>query len=201
LSKFNKTTNLIEGAIILNTPITTDHTPIRYTHYRPLYLKNLAQEFINKDIDKQKWQEAYDWIKELDSITTREARRKWNTYVESAFEPVERKTTVGMAFKVLFSRPYNLIKYLNYKDNDFVSNLIWTGQKNINFFELLPKIKQPVLLVTGRFDDIAIPEEIQKAEELLKNSVTKILPNAGHQSFIDQPELFNQVILEFVLRN
>ncbi len=200
LAEYNESTNLIEGAIILNTPITTDHSPERYTYYRPLYLKNLAQEFITKDIDIKKWQEAYDWMEETDSINTPEDSRKWNSYVDSAFESIKRKTSVGMAFKVLFSRPYNPIKYLNYKDNDLVSDLIWTDQKNINFFALLPKIKQPVLLVTGRYDDIAIPEEIQKAEELLKNSVIKILPNAGHQSFIDQPKLFNQAILKFASR-
>lgn len=201
LAKFNQLTDLIEGGIILNSPITTDHTPIRYKHYRPLYLKNLAQEFIDKNIDKQKWQEAYDWIVEIDSITTREEVIKWNTYVDSAFESENRKATVGMALRVLFSRPYNPVKYLNFKDNSYVSKLIWQNQKKIDFFEVLPKINHSVLLVTGRFDDIAIPEEIRKAEELLKNSEAKVLQNAGHQSFLDQPKLFNQTILEFVLRN
>ena len=156
-------------------------------------------EFIAKDIDTEKWREAYDWIEEVDSINTAEYSKKWNSYVDSAFEPINRKTSVGMVFKVLFSKPYNPFKYMNNKDNELVSDLIWADQKNIDFFELLPKINQPVLVVTGRFDDVASPEETQKSKELLKNSAINILPNAGHASFIDQPKLFNQAILKFVL--
>ena len=200
LSKFNNTTSPIEGGIVLNTPITTDYSPERYNYYRPLYLKNLALEFIDKDIDTPKWREAYDWIKEVDSISTADYSKKWNSYVDSAFEPITRKTGVGMVFKVLFSKPYGPFNYMNNKDNELVSDLIWKDLKNINFFELLPKINQPVLVVTGRFDDIAGPEETQKAKDLLKTSVINILPNAGHESFLDQPKLFNQAILKFVLR-
>ena len=200
LSEFSDSPSPIEGGIILNTPITTDYSPERYNYYRPLYLKNLALEFIAKDIDTQTWQEAYDWIEEVDSINTPEYSKKWSAYVDSAFEPINRKTSVGMVFKVLFSKPYDPLKYMNNKDNKLVSDLIWNDQKNIDFFELLPKINQPVLVVTGRFDDVAGPEETQKTKELLKNSVINILPNAGHESFIDQPKLFNQAILKFVLR-
>lgn len=200
LSEFNNTTNQIEGGIVLNTPITTDYSSERYDYYRPLYLKNLALEFIDKGIDTQKWQEAYDWIEKIDSIHTPEDSKKWNSYVDSAFESTKRKTSVKMASRVLFSKPYNPIKYLNSKDNELVSDLIWNDQKYINFFELLPKINHPVLIITGRFDDLAGPEEIQKSGELLKKSKVIILPNAGHESYLDQPKLFNKAILQFVLR-
>lgn len=199
LSEFNSTNNPIEGGIVLNTPVTTDYSPERYNYYRPLYLKNLAQEFINEGIDTQKWQRAYDWIEEIDAIHNPEDSKKWNSYVDSSFEPMKRKTSIGMAFVVLFSKPYHPIKYLNRKDNELVSDFIWADQENINFFECLPKINHPVLIITGRFDDLAGPEEIQKAKELLKKSKVLILPNAGHESFLDQKKLFNEAILDFVL--
>jgi pimeloyl-ACP methyl ester carboxylesterase len=199
LSEFSDSTSPIEGGIILNTPITTDYSPERYNYYRPLYLKNLAQEFINKDADTKKWQEAYDWMEKTDSIHTPEDSKKWNSYVDSAFKPIKRKIGAGAVFKVLFSRPYNPFKYLNTKDNELVSDLIWTDQKNVNFFERLPKINHPVLVITGRFDDIASPEETQKAKKLLKNSKVIVLPNAGHESFLDQAELFNNAIIAFVI--
>lgn len=41
---------------------------------------------------------------------------------------------------------------------------------------------------------------MQKTKELLKESKVIILPNAGHESFLDQAELFNEAILEFILR-
>jgi pimeloyl-ACP methyl ester carboxylesterase len=200
LSEFNNTTIQIEGGIVLNTPITTDYSSERYNYYRPLYLKNLALEFIDKDIDTQKWKEAYDWIEKIDAIHAPEDSKKWNSYVDSAFESTKRKTSAKMASRVLFSKPYNPIKYLNNKDNKLVSDLIWHDQKNINFFECLPKINHPVLIITGRFDDLAGPEEMQKAGELLKNLKVIILPNAGHESYLDQPKLFNKAILQFVLR-
>ena len=200
LSEFNDTTGPIEGGIIVNTPITTDYSPERYNYYRPLYLKNLAQEFIDLDIDNQKWQEAYDWMEKTDSINTPEDSKKWNSYVDGAFRPIKRKTSIGMAFKALFSKPYSPLKYLNNKDNELVSDFIWTDQKHINFFERLPNINHPVLVITGRYDDIAGPEETQSAKELLKHSEIIILPNAGHQSFVDEPKLFNEAILEFVIR-
>jgi len=200
LSEFNNSSNAIEGGVVLNTPITTDYSRERYDYYRPLYLKNLAQEFIDKGIDTQKWQEAYDWIEEIDSIHTPEDSKKWNSYADSAFESIKRKTSFRMASRVLFSRPYNPIKYLNSKDNQLVSDFIWIDQKHINFFECLPKINHPMLIITGRFDDLAGPEEMQKAEELLKKSKVIILPSAGHESFLDQPKLFNESILQFVLR-
>ena len=199
LSEFNNTNNPIEGGIVLNTPVTTDYSKERYNYYRPLYLKNLALEFIDQGIDTQKWQEAFDWIEKTDSIDTPEASNKWNNYVDHAFESTKRKTSVKMAFKVLFSKPYNPIKYLNSKDNELVSDLIWKDQKQINFFERLPKINHPVLIITGRFDDLAGPEEIQKAGDLLKKSKVIILPNAGHQSFLDQPKLFDKAVIQFVI--
>ena len=63
---------------------------------------------------------------------------------------------------------------MNNKDNELVSDLIWKDQKNIDVFELLPKINQPVLVLSGRFDDVPSSEETQKIEELLKNSVIKL---------------------------
>lgn len=198
LSEFNDTKNPIEGGIILNTPITTDYSKERYNYYRPLYLKNVAKEFINKGVNIEKWQEAYDWMVEVNSIETPENSKKWNNYVDTAFESEERKITLKMGLKVVFSKPYNPFKYLNNEDNNLVSDYIWTDQKHINFFDLLPKINHPILIISGRFDAIAGPEEMQKAATLVKSSKAIILPNAGHESFLDQPILFNEAILQFV---
>lgn len=114
---------LLSGAIVANTPMTNDYTQARYTHYRPLYLKNLAMEQIEKGQAVEKWQEAHDWMEEVDSIHTPELSQKWNQYVDSAFEPHKRKTTLGMALKVLFSRPYHPLRYAYRKDNEWVSDL------------------------------------------------------------------------------
>ena len=185
-------------AEILNTPITTEFSGERYTHYRPLYLKNLASEFIENDIEKEKWQKALDWIIAVDSINTPETGRIWNRYVESAFEPKDRKISFGDGLKVLFGRPYNPIKYLNQKDNEFVSNAIWNDERSYSFIENISKIQVPLLIMTGRYDDIAPPEEIHAAGNLIKGSSTFVIANSGHESFIDQPEIFSSEILKFL---
>ena len=198
LQHYPKVSSFIGGAIVLNTPITTDHSPERWSHYRPLYLKNLTKKKIESDSNSDYWQEAYDWITEIDSITTPEQARRWNDYADAAFAPTERKITAGMVFRVIFSRPYNPIKYLNRKDNERVDDLLWEDVKKLSTFEDLDLINVPVLLLTGRYDDVGSPEENQKADELIPNSSLTILPEAGHESFLDQPELLHEAVLQFV---
>lgn len=191
--------SIIEGAILVNTPITNDKSPERYQYYRPLYLKNLAKEMWGISKDTSYWKEAYQWVCSIDSITTRDEAIRWNRYVDSAFEPVKRHIGFGMAMKVLFARPYNPIKYLNRKDNERVDDLLWADLGRVKTFEELPNIQVPVLLITGRFDDIAPLEEQKAAHERIENARLVILPNAAHESFLDQPEEFNRAVLGFIL--
>ncbi|QSE95935.1 alpha/beta fold hydrolase [Fulvivirga lutea] len=189
---------LIEAVILSNTPLTADFNAERYQLYRPTYLKNLAKEKILAGQDDQYWQVALDWIESIDSLQSVEHIRQWNKYVNSAFEPTKRKITPGMVFKVIFSRPYNPIKYIKRNDNDLVDDLLWEDRLNSNCFELYPKIQHNVLLISGRYDDIAPPEEMADAQKLIRNSKIEIIPNAGHESFLDQPNIFNKLVLEFI---
>ncbi|MEM6721277.1 MAG: alpha/beta hydrolase [Bacteroidota bacterium] len=205
LATFPEETAFIKAAIVCNAPITSDFSPERYNHYRPLYLKNLAQEFINKKENTPLWQEAFDWITQTDSISTPEASKKWNAYVDMAFEPTKRKIGLGMVLKVIFARPYNPIKYLNQKDNKFVADRLWYAEKvrwesqtHVPLWEKLPNIQHPILLLTGRYDPIATSEELKSAQKLIPNAELAILPNCHHESFLDQPQLFNTTILKFL---
>jgi pimeloyl-ACP methyl ester carboxylesterase len=62
LSRLNDVPSSIKGAILLNTPITTDYSDERYRHYRPMYLKNLAYEFIQQNENVDYWKEALEWM-------------------------------------------------------------------------------------------------------------------------------------------
>jgi pimeloyl-ACP methyl ester carboxylesterase len=119
LQHYSEETSFIHGAIVFNTPITTDYSPERWAYYRPLYIMNLAEEKMETDPDTGYWQEAHKWITKIDSITTPEQAKRWNDYADATFTPTERKVTVGMVFRVIFSRPYNPIKYLKRKDKNF----------------------------------------------------------------------------------
>lgn len=209
LANFPKETSFIKSGIVFNAPITTDFSPERYNHYRPLYLKNLAKEFIKQDKNKVYWQEAYDWMLQTDSIATIEDSKKWNKYVDNAYQPIKRITGLGMVLKVIFSRPYNPIKYLNSKDNKFVLDKLWYAEKNLwdtgkqtTMWELLSKIQHPILLITGRYDAVATPEEQEEAHRLINDSNLVIIPNCTHESYIVKPDLFNITVLSFLnLRN
>jgi pimeloyl-ACP methyl ester carboxylesterase len=198
LQYFAGQASFLDGAIAVNTPITSDHSPERYQYYRPLYLKNLAKEKISHNENASFWQQELAWISSIDSITTREGAIRWNRTVEQAFTPKKRKATPGMAIKVIFSRPYNPIKYLNRKDNELIDDLLWEDRKRFSSFENLSSITANTLLITGRYDDVAPPEEMEEADRLIQKSQLVVLPDAGHESFIDQPELFNQAILEYI---
>ncbi len=197
LQHYPEESSFVNGALILNTPITTDYSHERWAHYRPLYLRNLAMEKIESDSGTDYWQEAYDWITEIDSIATPDQARRWNEYADAAFTPTERKITAGMIFRVVFSRPYNPIKYINRKDNERVDDLLWEDEKKLSTFEHLERIKAPVLLLTGRYDDVGLPEENHRAHELIPHSSLIILPEAGHESFLDQPKLFHEAVRQF----
>lgn len=205
LAKFPEETSFIKSGIVFNAPITTDFSAKRYNYYRPLYLKNLAKGFIEQKIDADYWQGAYDWMLKTDSISTIEDSRKWNDYVDRAYKPYKRKIGLGMVLKTVFSRPYNPIKYLNNRDNKYIGDRLWYAEKalwdkgaQITLWELLPNINHKILLITGRYDAIAVPEEIEEAQKLLKKSKCIIIPNAAHESFLDQPGFFNQAVTAFM---
>ncbi|WP_298515450.1 alpha/beta hydrolase [uncultured Kordia sp.] len=198
LAKFPKETQFIKAGIAFNAPITSDFSPERYTIYRPQYLKNIAADFISRDQHTEYWKEALDWMTKTDSIHNPDISKRWNTYVDAAFTETKRKTGLGMALKVIFSRPYNPIKYLNEKDNKLVGDILWEAQRNVNRWKLIPQIEHRVLLLTGKFDAIAVPEELMEAQKLMKKVEVIILPNCGHRSFLDQPELFENEVLKFI---
>ena len=196
LQYFSEESSFIDGAIAVNTPITSDHSAERYQYYRPLYLKNLAKEKIANNNNSLFWQQELDWINSIDSITTREGAYRWNRTVESAFKPKKRKLTLRMAMKVLFSRPYNPFRYLNRKDNDQIEDLLWEDRKHFPDFQNLSSIREKLLLLTGRYDDVALPEEMEEANRLIKNAQLIVLPDAGHESFLDQKN-HDQYCFEF----
>ena len=89
--------------------------------------------------------------------------------------------------------------------NDTIYNYMWgptefnaTGTL-VNFDRTadLDKIKEPILFVTGEYDE-ARPETMFKYQKLSKHAVVEIIENAAHATHIDQPEKLTQVIKNFL---
>jgi pimeloyl-ACP methyl ester carboxylesterase len=65
-------------------------------------------------------------------------------------------------------------------------------------FETLREIRIPALVVVGAEDALATEEDARAMAEALPNAELLVIPRAGHLSAVEQPELFNQAVAEFV---
>lgn len=61
----------------------------------------------------------------------------------------------------------------------------------------LDKIKEPILFMTGEYDE-ARPETMYKFQKLSKNASVEIIEEAAHMTMIDQPEKVYEVISRFL---
>lgn len=199
LTNYPEQSKILSGAILASTPFTSDYSEARYNHFRPKYLKLIAADNIKKGVETEYWQSAYDWMSNQKAIEDLESSNKWNEYVDHAFEPTKRKISLLMVSKVIFSKPYNPIKYLKRKDNDRIGDLLWQNEKNVNYFDDLDQIALPILLMTGYYDNIAPFNELDSAHQLIRKSEFKVIENAGHEPFLDNPKDFNQALLAFIL--
>ena len=68
-------------------------------------------------------------------------------------------------------------------------------------FSLLAKIEVPILLIAGGADLSAPPPLQRFFTDSIKNSESLIVPNAGHSTFWEQPEIFNRAVLEFIRKH
>jgi pimeloyl-ACP methyl ester carboxylesterase len=73
-----------------------------------------------------------------------------------------------------------------------------TGMRDrLDFTPLLTQINIPTLIIYGADDQIIPLSEVEFMHQAIINSELKIIPDAGHLSNLEQPELFNQVVKEF----
>ena len=68
-------------------------------------------------------------------------------------------------------------------------------------FSLLEGIKLPTLLITGDADLYDPPSVLRLFSARIKNSESVIVPEAGHSAYWEQPEIFNQTVLDFIRRH
>lgn len=70
------------------------------------------------------------------------------------------------------------------------------GRKDV--FEEIQHIKCPVLVVCGEEDVATIPEKSRRIHAQIQGSVLKLVPQAGHSSSIEQPEVITETIRSFI---
>ena len=68
-------------------------------------------------------------------------------------------------------------------------------------FSLLETINVPTLLIAGGADLYAPPPVMRLFADRIKNSELVIVPEAGHSTYWEQPEVFNRVVLDFMRKH
>ncbi|NTU53226.1 MAG: alpha/beta fold hydrolase [Chlorobiaceae bacterium] len=61
---------------------------------------------------------------------------------------------------------------------------------------LLPEITCPTLIICGTEDKVTLPEIASAMQSLIPNSKLELIPDAGHISNLDQPAMFNSILLD-----
>ena len=93
-----------------------------------------------------------------------------------------------------------------YKEQFYLANKYGKSKpgltKMIKFSESkIRSLKIPVMVFVGEHDVINNAKSLDKAKELLPNAETILVKNAGHFLSIDQSELVNKKIIEFLDKN
>ena len=68
-------------------------------------------------------------------------------------------------------------------------------------FSLLETIKVPTLLLTSDADMFAPPPILRRFAARIKQAESVIVPEAGHSSYWEQPDLFNRAVLTFIRKH
>jgi pimeloyl-ACP methyl ester carboxylesterase len=101
--------------------------------------------------------------------------------------------------KVVFASHYNIFSYLDFAWNDEVASMIIEDEKQTNIMGELSRIEVPALILSGRFDDQAPPQEMEYIYENVGSEIKEIhiFESAGHNNYLDVPEEFYQEVRSF----
>jgi len=67
-----------------------------------------------------------------------------------------------------------------------------------DFTPLLPTIRQPSLVISAAQDQAAAPATAETFLQGLPNCTARLIPRGGHLVNLEEPELFNRLLLEFL---
>lgn len=188
--------------ICMNSPATTDadsDAEMRW-EFRRDFLVNLSVNMLAKGEDKEFWESTQSWLDANPKIETDDQRKKWNELVEENYDRHFDDKEVGFRdyLKVIFSSPYSAgPAEANGKVLSTLEKNLIAEEKSFDLMSKLGNINADLLLLTGEMDDICPPEELGYMHKLVP-SKTAIIPEASHETYLHQPELFRKAIKEFV---
>jgi pimeloyl-ACP methyl ester carboxylesterase len=197
--------------ISASAPVTTDADTdtLRWT-FRREFLYNTANLETVRGKNISRWNEVLQWlsvtpvIKKLPGNDPYKLMIQWNKYVEElvSSEYPEKSPEIKDYLKAVFSSSYNpLPAYLTGKyREDLIDRIISEEEQDV----LMPKLQQisnqNLLILTGRYDDICPPEELNYIYGKITSGLKKmsIIDYAGHEPFTNQPAAFFNEIKLFI---
>lgn len=121
------------------------------------------------------------------------AREAWN---KTAFETADRFDREGLKQLQQSSPERARVSHRNAEGLAMAARGM-LAQQNSSVIEALPNIKVPTLVLVGA-DDKPFLAATDYMVSKIKGSKKAVIPDAGHASNIDQPELFNAALLDFL---
>jgi pimeloyl-ACP methyl ester carboxylesterase len=73
--------------------------------------------------------------------------------------------------------------------------------RNRMTFSMLESIKVPTLLITGDADLFAPPPLLKMFAARIKGSQSLVIPEAGHSSYWEKPDVFNRAVIDFMKKH
>jgi pimeloyl-ACP methyl ester carboxylesterase len=64
--------------------------------------------------------------------------------------------------------------------------------------QILASTTLPILIITGEKDVVIPPQQSENMHQLAKQSKLVTIPNAGHLSSLESPEMWNQAVIDFI---
>lgn len=188
--------------ISVNGSGTSDGDTLRW-EFRREFLQNTAALEISKDKNVEEWEGVLSWLSTRPKIETVADKIQWNHYIDQLVYKYysEKSLSFKNYFNVLFSSPYNPITaFLNDGSIDDIRWKLIMDMASFNLTDKLSGIDQDILLITGRYDDVCPPEEMNYVFNNITSSSKKIeiIENAGHESFNHQPEEFMNLIINYI---
>lgn len=198
--------------IALNAPASTDlNSATQRWAFRRSFLANTAHLEISRERHVQEWQEVLSWlekhpvIEKISGPNPYQLFNEWNAFVEElVYRYYPEKSLAWQDYlKVLFRSPYNpLPAYLGdrFADNGIGSLIIKAEEDNQLINQLHQIDHQAVLLITGRFDDICVPEELDYIYQQVTSPLKQreIFDLAGHDLPVHQPQALHNAIKNFI---
>jgi pimeloyl-ACP methyl ester carboxylesterase len=199
-----------------NGPATTDSDSdtLRWK-FRRDFLYNTANLEISRNTRVSEWNAVLQWlgatpeIKKIEGSDPNKLKKQWNKYVEELvykYYPT-KSPKIRDYLKVLFLSSYNPFpSFLSSKERENLE-LLFADEDNLGYsngghlMNRLTQINsQSILLITGRYDDVCPPEELNHIYNQLSSTQKRIqiIDYSGHEIFTNQSTEFFNAIKSFI---